>query len=65
MSWLLTAMPHESLVDTFGGMLAYIDQSSGSYVLQTLAAGFFGVVYTVKTFFGRLTGRKSKGGVDG
>ena len=33
-------------------VLAYLDPGAGSYVLQTVAAGFFGLVYLAKQALG-------------
>jgi hypothetical protein len=35
---------------------AYIDPSTGSYVLQILAAGFFGAMFGLKLFWTRIKG---------
>jgi hypothetical protein len=47
--------------------LLYIDPGSGSYLVQAIVAGVLGVafffkqiVFTVKTFFQRIFGNKSK-----
>ena len=39
-----------------GTLVAYLDQGSGSFVLQTLMAGFFGLVYSLKRLQTRLKG---------
>ena len=38
---------------------AYIDASTGSLILQFLVAGFFGSLFALKVFWGRITGRLS------
>jgi hypothetical protein len=35
-----------------GLVLAYLDQGAGSYVLQTVTAGFFGLVYLARQALG-------------
>jgi hypothetical protein len=43
-------------------LLAYLDQGSGSYILQTLATGVFSLGYLARRFWQRLTsprGRKN------
>jgi hypothetical protein len=35
---------------------AYIDPSAGSYLLQILAAGFFGAMFGLKLFWSRIKG---------
>jgi hypothetical protein len=50
---------------TGGIVLAYLDQGAGSYVLQTVTAGFFGLVYLAKQALGaaaRLVSRRDKHG---
>ena len=42
-------------------LLAYLDQGSGSYILQTLATGFFSIGYFARRVWKKLTspwGRK-------
>ncbi len=34
---------------------AYLDPGTGSYVLQVAAAVFFGGLFAIKTFWGRIT----------
>lgn len=38
------------------GSFAYIDPGAGSYILQVLAAVFFGSVFALKMYWKKLTG---------
>jgi hypothetical protein len=40
---------------------AYLDPGTGSYILQILIAGLFGVLFMLKVFWGRIVGFFSKG----
>jgi hypothetical protein len=42
-----------------GNAYAYIDPGTGSYLMQLLIAGILGAAFTVKTFFRRISQKKS------
>jgi len=47
---------------------AYIDPSAGSYLLQILAAGFFGAMFALKVFWDRIKSffsRRGAGAAEG
>jgi len=45
---------------TTGTAHAYIDAGTGSLILQVVLAGFFGSVFALKMFWGRVTGALSR-----
>ena len=48
------------LAVTTGSAQAYIDAGTGSLILQILVAGFFGSLFALKVFWGRITSRMSR-----
>ena len=36
-------------------LLAYLDPGTGSYLLQLLIAGFLGLLFVVKVYWGKIT----------
>ena len=44
-------------------VLAYLDPGTGSIILQSLVAGFFGALVVIKIYWAKITGffRKDKG----
>lgn len=48
------------LAVTTGTAQAYIDAGTGSLILQFLVAGFFGSLFALKVFWGRITAQMSR-----